>query len=926
MRSSHKNRIKRCKHLLAAGSLFLLLANVPVTVSAQISSSHHDDHWIEQFYPPGGMDGTVRVATIYQGDLIVGGDFAAAGNTPMKHIGRWDGQEWHSIGSGFDFSVVALLVHDGKLFAGGNFTLAGGDSVNHVAFWDGTRWNPMGKGFLAPVTQLTVYDGQVIAGGGFSKSRYRPPPENPDFHFAALWNGGTWEAMGTYEDGTALNGIVRDLIVYKNDLIAAGPFWSWDPVTREKRRFGAATWDGTRWNVFGPELSGGGSRMSFESLISYGGNLIAGGVFQYADGIEANRILAWDGQNWFPIGEGFDGSVRDLVEHNGSLVATGYFTASGANPVNSIVSWDGNTWTSFGDLLTEPPATLASFAGSLFAGGSGEMGGETLSYLASWNGSSWQPVGDQAGLGRVLPHPVTMITHFNNQLLVNTYIYYPRGPSPSTLAWDGTDWCLLVNQPCLTQSSTILVHAHHGSNSTWSTWNLGPKAITFQGDLVMGNHIWNGSNWEYLSGGSLWDLRATGTFQGKLVHAGRSGSIYNIIEVWDGQGWTGFGFGLGPVEVERVEYGYIATYMEPGRIQTLTEYGNDLIAGGFFGVEPGKEPAGIARWDGSTWHRLGSGIDGLVIAMKPYGGDLVAAGNFNTAGGEEVANIARWDGSTWHPMGKGIDGPVYALQLYNGRLIAAGLFQNAGNYQTNNVAAWDGIGWSPLGTGTDGEVLSMTVLDGDLYLGGDFGGAGGKTAYHIARWNEDPAGVTFSNLSAGRNEANEVHVRWLTDNVPFDHKGFHVYRQEFGTDRHRLNETLFAALQIGIFVDTSPPVGPADYWIAGESYSGKISWYGSTSIAAVPGLSLTLTKASPNPFAAESRISFTTGTSGPISLIVYDVAGRRIRSLVDETRPAGQYEVEWNGLNDSGQRVSSGIYFYRLDASEGTLVRKMVKT
>ena len=60
-----------------------------------------------------------------------------------------------------------------------------------------------------------------------------------------------------------------------------------------------------------------------------------------------------------------------------------------------------------------------------------------------------------------------------------------------------------------------------------------------------------------------------------------------------------------------------------------------------------------------------------------------------------------------------------------------------------------------------------------------------------------------------------------------------------------------------------------------------------------------------------------------VRLEVYDLTGRRVRTLVDESRPAGRYEVTWNGTDDNGARVASGTYFYRLQAGSFTRTEKM---
>jgi flagellar hook assembly protein FlgD len=62
----------------------------------------------------------------------------------------------------------------------------------------------------------------------------------------------------------------------------------------------------------------------------------------------------------------------------------------------------------------------------------------------------------------------------------------------------------------------------------------------------------------------------------------------------------------------------------------------------------------------------------------------------------------------------------------------------------------------------------------------------------------------------------------------------------------------------------------------------------------------------------------------PVTLDVFDVAGRRVRRLVGSSLPAGEHSVQWDGTGENGAAAGSGIYFYRLTVDGRTLTRKMV--
>lgn len=80
----------------------------------------------------------------------------------------------------------------------------------------------------------------------------------------------------------------------------------------------------------------------------------------------------------------------------------------------------------------------------------------------------------------------------------------------------------------------------------------------------------------------------------------------------------------------------------------------------------------------------------------------------------------------------------------------------------------------------------------------------------------------------------------------------------------------------------------------------------------------------PNPFNPATEISFSLPRSGRASLQVYDLAGRRVRTLVDGEMPAGVFTARWNGRDQAGAPVSSGIYLYRLVAGDFVQTKRMV--
>lgn len=79
----------------------------------------------------------------------------------------------------------------------------------------------------------------------------------------------------------------------------------------------------------------------------------------------------------------------------------------------------------------------------------------------------------------------------------------------------------------------------------------------------------------------------------------------------------------------------------------------------------------------------------------------------------------------------------------------------------------------------------------------------------------------------------------------------------------------------------------------------------------------------PNPFNPETIISYTIQFSDNVKLKIYDVMGREVATLLDEYKNSGSYKIRWNGKNNSGYRVSSGIYFYMIETRNYRDIKKM---
>ena len=146
-----------------------------------------------------------------------------------------------------------------------------------------------------------------------------------------------------------------------------------------------------------------------------------------------------------------------------------------------------------------------------------------------------------------------------------------------------------------------------------------------------------------------------------------------------------------------------------------------------------------------TWNRLGSGFDNgtsfsgvFSLAIDKFD-KLYAGGTFSEAGGVKAKNIAKWNGSKWSALGTGMDFPVYSLLVNQaGKLIAGGSFKKAGGNITQYIAEWNGKYWMKLGSevfygGSGVETLEEDKY-GILYAGGGFYSDGGVLE-NFGKWD-----------------------------------------------------------------------------------------------------------------------------------------------------------------------------------------------
>ncbi|MFN7613945.1 MAG: hypothetical protein ACK5P8_01985, partial [Phycisphaerae bacterium] len=431
---------------------------------------------------------------------------------------------------------------------------------------------------------LTVQGTDLIAGGMFTTLTGGAAALR-----VARWNGATWSAVG---DG--FNQSVQSLHVHNGELHASGAFSASGVTTIQA----IGRWTGSAWQQVGNGLNG-----SVNTLGTYNGNLIAGGTFSASGGVPVSRIAQFVSGAWSTLGAGVNAAVNDfVVGPNNELTLVGGFTDAGGLEVGGLARYNGLTYVGYGNALSNGVNALTLFNGELIAGGRFRSNGSvTLNRIGRLSNAQWQPMG--AGFGRT----VNALTVFNNQLWAGGDFFVGDGVSTTNYAavWNGTSW---QNTPSLNSTVNALA-------------------------------VYNGT------------LYAGGSFSGSLA-------------TWNGSAWV-----------------VLPTNNRPSStVNSMTVFNNQLVVGGSFstvGSPAIANSAYVMGYNGSTWTSFGlstANTSNGVTAVHVHNGELYVGGNFSTISSNPAAGIARWNGSAFVRVGGGLNSAPSALATYNSELVAAGFF------------------------------------------------------------------------------------------------------------------------------------------------------------------------------------------------------------------------------------------------------------
>ncbi len=647
------------------------------------------------------------------------------------------------------------------------------------------------------------------------------------------------------------------------------------------------------------------------SLSASGSNILAGSYHSNDSG--ANWIQVYDrlssGSGPFNGSAIIDSTIFANVVFCGSCEIY-YTTDNGSN-------WIGNWSTSSGI------SVVTTDSSNLYVGTSEDEWGNQVSIVMSTDkGTSWTTISNG-----IKCTSIRHITAKGATILAETEV----GVFLSTNA--GSSWILVNNGlmvPTLWSSYNVQAMARNDSIMFAGT--------TLSGIIVSTN---NGSSWSNASdefSGFPNTVVSALMINDSTVFAGTSNGIYRSTD--NGSSWIALNTGLTQNQkivfslIVKGSYIFAGTYggilvssnngsswtpvMQYPTLSLLTTNGNVFAGTGGTG-SPGVL---YSSNNGSSWKSANTGLTNIVLSFAVIPNSN-GTGNTNIfAACADGVYLSTNNGSEWKKASTGLTGTVNTVFAVNTSTLVAGT--NSGIYFSKS----NGSSWTPLDTGLVDMISAITMSNTDLFAG-NYNGV----------WRIPLSAIPHPLLSI------------LSSSISFGNVKVGLYKDTIititnnGTDTLKISNMVssrstFTArptiINIGpgqSFTDTlrfMPSVVGADsalITIQSNTNSSpdtiRVSGIANSATKVNHGTELpkcyALDQNYPNPFNPTTTISFNIPSKSFVTLKVYNILGQEIAMVVSEEMQAGSYTKQWNAAN-----MSSGIYFYRLQAGTFTQTKKLV--
>jgi hypothetical protein len=312
-----------------------------------------------------------------------------------------------------------------------------------------------------------------------------------------------------------------------------------------------------------------------------------------------------------------------------------------------------------------------------------------------------------------------------------------------------------------------------------------------------------------------------------------------------------------------------------------------------------------------VYHSLGLKTDGTIVAWgsnnygqcnvpAPNEGFIAVAGGYaHSLGLKADGTIVAWGSNSYGQCI--IPAPNEGFEA-----IACGAYQSLGLKSDGTISAW---GMNEYG---QCDIPSMNE---------DFTSVTAGYHHTLGLKRGDIVAVAFSSFIADSREGGIV-LHWEVE-ADESLNGFRLYRAEARGEFFCITDCPLSP-SVRTYEDrTIEPGVEYRYMVGILTADGRE--IRSLEVAACSGaMPLALDQNVPNPFNPRTSIGFSVPGSEQVGIDIYDPTGRLVRRLIDKPMDTGRYDVEWDGRDNNGRTVASGVYFYRLTVGKQTSTKKMI--
>lgn len=824
-------------------------------------------------FAPVGLDEPPQRSAVHSSSIVLQGPFTRLNTTALQGLGTWDGSVAGDLGA----SLAAYLAGTGNLI----------QRLGEAISWNGELVVYCQYGPAPNVTggrSLFAFDG--------TDWRQLPDPSYPINAFPRLYTVGTTLVVNVSFSGQpdgARIGLLDDqenwtLLTTPVPVVTPDPYWE---ESTPSQAGSVAIVDGVI------------HAYTSQTWLEYGAPSY---YYTYW------RIDGWDGFSWQSVSSGQEvtngpamGGCCETV-WGVRLQAVGSqlfrYTSSGyaSSPDHSFEEYVGGSSFSTTDMMPTWATSIDHFApavGGVVATGVGTDG----NWVGFFDGSAWTLYGEQIYGGSV----ATLSQLGGATFAFGDFTSIAGQDIAEAAVYENGAWAPAFGISLAPLTAVRSIVEYQGAPCVAVDGGQLPGAA---GSVA----AWDGNQWQSLGEPGLGAVPVLYPWNGDLL-AGRDtdfcagGTCERLMARFQAGVWSS----MGDVEPTWFCYDVFDCFVISTSVEDFAEFDGALYASGTFTESAtGSLPSGVAVWSSGSgdWVHPGPGLPALtnssgyfsepwVFSLDSFQGYLLIGGQFNW-NAQSANSLLGYDGAQTIPLGSSLFAPysninpasvVDMLVMPDGLYICGRLlpatpsdpratiaFQTTGQFP-------DGT-WTALGSGVDGSVEAMIPYEDGILVGGQFSSAGGVPCNSIAYWDGEQWSAPIDGVTDAVGAPGSV--RSLA---------------KIGNDLHVGGSFTFAG-----------GVPSANYAILEQV----------TTVAAEPApprARTALLGVHPNPFNPSTQIRFSLQDPAGSHLDLYDAAGRHVRRFDLSNRGAGEGSVQWNGTDTNGRRVSSGVYFVRLESN-----------